>query len=473
MKKLILFAIVFLVIIFPLSPKADAQTREECDKTRARASYNCLTGWTKCYYPCVDQTKDVSSCYKTCKQSEDACDKQVDVDYQACLAAISKSKPDSSIIVEESTEPNTQTQPDCYSSYTRESTTCQDGANACYVVCQSGPSGDYWSCMESCTARNTACGKEARAELDDCENGVEPATMQPSSEPPAVTTERQPEKPQGVVSSKDLRNILRAINEEQHAQAELEKVKKAQDPRYEAKKDFASEYKAALEEEFIPIKQEDKLKILRGDLEQIKKYAETYSNVKDFTEYLREGKFGPSSRVGTASTVGDGVITYLELLEKGVSQEDAISKSVIDTVAIGSFNALPPLKAAELVATLPDDIMGGLGVSKNHWSRKPTVYLKDNSPSAFVELTTDTMIQTKNWTNVGGALEVAWEDFKSAEGVGGKAKATLDLAGTAVGAVPVAIAMRTRDQIAGVLEAVKFGASGAGQVISGWFTWPD
>lgn len=69
-------------------PGVNLQTRQECDKTRARASYNCLTGWTKCYYPCTDRTKDVSACYKTCKQSEDACDKQVDADYKACLKAV-------------------------------------------------------------------------------------------------------------------------------------------------------------------------------------------------------------------------------------------------------------------------------------------------------------------------------------------------------------------------------------------------
>lgn len=71
-------------------PEVDLQTKGECQKTRARASYNCLTGWTKCYYSCVDKTKDVSGCYKTCKQAEDACDKQVDADYQSCLKAVKK-----------------------------------------------------------------------------------------------------------------------------------------------------------------------------------------------------------------------------------------------------------------------------------------------------------------------------------------------------------------------------------------------
>ncbi|MBI2074614.1 MAG: FecR domain-containing protein [Candidatus Levybacteria bacterium] len=83
----ILPVLLILTAVLFLSPEANAQTIEECDKIRARASYNCLTGWTKCYYPCVDQTKDVSACYKTCTQSKDACEKQVEADYKACLSA--------------------------------------------------------------------------------------------------------------------------------------------------------------------------------------------------------------------------------------------------------------------------------------------------------------------------------------------------------------------------------------------------
>ncbi len=107
MKKFILPIIFFSIIVFFLPPEANAQTREECDKTRARASYNCLTGWTKCYYPCVDQTKDVKACGDTCTQAEDACDKQVNADYKTCLAAIPKSKTDSpATTVKEDTKPD-------------------------------------------------------------------------------------------------------------------------------------------------------------------------------------------------------------------------------------------------------------------------------------------------------------------------------------------------------------------------------
>ncbi|MBI4028887.1 MAG: FecR domain-containing protein [Candidatus Blackburnbacteria bacterium] len=87
MKKFLLPAIVLLTLVFFLPQKADAQTKEECDKIRARASYNCLTEWSKCYYPCIDQTKDVKACGDTCTKAEDACDKQVEVDYKVCLSA--------------------------------------------------------------------------------------------------------------------------------------------------------------------------------------------------------------------------------------------------------------------------------------------------------------------------------------------------------------------------------------------------
>lgn len=106
MKKLILPILLILTIELFLPSKADAQTKQECNKTRARASYDCLTGWTKCYYPCTDRTKDVSACYKSCKQSEDACNKQVDADYKACLAAKQKTpEPKASVVSEAEKQP--------------------------------------------------------------------------------------------------------------------------------------------------------------------------------------------------------------------------------------------------------------------------------------------------------------------------------------------------------------------------------
>lgn len=124
MKKLILPIILLLTAVLFLAPKADAQTREECDKTRARASYNCLTGWTKCYYPCVDKTKDVSACYKTCKQSEDACNKQVDANHKACLGAIPKE--DAKVSSEENAQPRQQPP----ASEAKKETPKQDGIRA-------------------------------------------------------------------------------------------------------------------------------------------------------------------------------------------------------------------------------------------------------------------------------------------------------------------------------------------------------
>ena len=125
-----------------------------------------------------------------------------------------------------------------------------------------------------------------------------------------------------------------------------------------------------------------------------------------------------------------------------------------------------------MIATLPDDFLATFGIPKDNLIRVGTGFLADNSPSAFVEITTDAMIKTGNWTNVGGALQVAWDDVQAAEGIGEKAKATLDLVGTAVGAIPVAIVMSIRDEI----SAVFFEVENAGNLISNissWFTYPE
>ncbi|MBI2018798.1 hypothetical protein HYS96_03800, partial [Candidatus Daviesbacteria bacterium] len=143
MKKFILLIILVISFLFFLSPAANAQTREECDKIRASASYNCLTGWSKCYYPCVDQTKDVKACGDTCTQAENACNNQVDADYKACLAAIPKSKVDSpATAVKENTKPsasetkqeNSQS-PDCRKIFDKESYKCLGVSGDCQRKC--------------------------------------------------------------------------------------------------------------------------------------------------------------------------------------------------------------------------------------------------------------------------------------------------------------------------------------------------
>ncbi len=93
MKKFVLPVLLLLAVGVFLPSEANAQTREECDKTRARASYNCLTAWSKCYYPCIDQTKDVKACWDSCTQAENACNKQVDAEYKTCLTPQKGSSP--------------------------------------------------------------------------------------------------------------------------------------------------------------------------------------------------------------------------------------------------------------------------------------------------------------------------------------------------------------------------------------------
>lgn len=289
------------------------------------------------------------------------------------------------------------------------------------------------------------------------------------------TVEKPLEKPLVGVSSKDFRELVRVNAEFQQAQADLEKIKANKDQHWEDKKDFARQYKTQLEATSIQITEkfqadrknvEETLTILRTDLEQIRDLATVYGDIKDFREYLNGGKFDSYGGIAIVADVGNGITTYIDLIADGVSVEDATTKTTIDTLAPSMFYLFPPLKGADLAAKLPDDILGALGVPEDHWSREATGFLAKNSPSGFVELTTDTMIKTQNWTNMGGALQMAWEDMKTAEGFGEKLNATIDLIGTAVGAVPVAVAL-------GVRDAVFSGSQAAVDYISSWFTYPN
>ena len=467
----IFFWVIFITLFF-LLPTANAQANDDCQSIFDKELYKCLVESSSCINSCVDKANKAASlsvdggkvnleCQKnTCDPAKEACDQQVQANYRACLKEEENTSVDA-VLKEPS---NTKSQEECYRAYQDTEYQCVQTRTSCMWDC---PDLDNQKkCSEECETEDRTCSEVASDDLKAC------LDANSNSSADAVSKPQSPqESPTGVVSSKNLKSLLRAMNEFQAAQAELEKVKAANDPAWEAKNNFANSYQAALKD--VPSETELQLKVMRADLEYIKDAAGVPGDIEDLGNYLQGKGLGPSSRAGKVAEVGEGVIEFIDLMNEGESFENAATKATIDTVAPSLFYIFPPLKAADLVATLPDDIMGAVGVPKDHWSRTTTGFLADNSPSAFVELTTTVMVETDTWTNVGGAFQVAWQDLKEAEGVGEKAKATLDLVGTAVGAVPVAIALRTRDQVLAAVELFKMGASGAGQLVSGWFTSPD
>lgn len=298
-----------------------------------------------------------------------------------------------------------------------------------------------------------------------------------ASPTPEIT--ETPEEPSVGVSSKDFRELVRANAEYQQAKAELEEIKKANDPRYEAKKDFPDKYNSELDKAAGRIAQEqkqdkeeikDNLKVARTGLERIRDAASAYGDIKDIRDALG-GDSGPYGGVSLASDLIGGATDFIDLIGDDVSVGDAAVKVGIDTVVPNALYTIPILKAADTVLNVPDKIANALGVGEDNWYRKnSTGFLKDHSISSFVKLTTSAMIETGSWTNLGGALVMAWDDIKSAEGFGEKAQATLDLVGTAVGAIPVAAAMQIRDEISTLFDVMKFGASSVGNYVSSWFT---
>ena len=303
-------------------------------------------------------------------------------------------------------------------------------------------------CFTACEQVRSSCDQSCR-ESGQADNNSNP-----------------PEKSPVGVSSRDFRALARANAEYQKAQADLEKLK--------ADQIFSDKYNTQLENVFKPTEKppENYLQAVRENLEWGKEALEVYQAANELQDYLDNAKFESYGRVSLITDVGNGIITFTDLVADGVSVENASTKAIIDTAAPSVFYLFPPLKAADMIATLPDDFLAIFGIPEDNLVRVGTGFLADNSPSAFVEITTDAMIKTGNWTNVGGALQVAWDDVKAAEGLGEKAKATLDLVGTAVGAIPVAIVMNVRDNISAVFSGVK----DAGNIISNissWFTYPE
>ena len=328
----------------------------------------------------------------------------------------------------------------------------QDAADKCLEGCgvetNQGLSPDTDACYGACEQTRSSCSQTCR------EAGQ------------AAVISQSPEKPSVGVSSRDFRALVRANAEYQKAQADLDKLK--------ADQNFSDTYNTELDKVSQQTEKppENYVQAVREKLEWGKDALEAYQAIDELQDYLDNRKFESYGRVSLITDVGNGLITFTDLVADGVSVENASTKAIIDTAAPSLFYLVPPLKAADMIATLPDDFLATFGIPKDNLIRVGTGFLADNSPSAFVEITTDAMIKTGNWTNVGGALQVAWDDVQAAEGIGEKAKATLDLVGTAVGAIPVAIVMSIRDEI----SAVFFEVENAGNLISNissWFTYPE
>jgi len=328
----------------------------------------------------------------------------------------------------------------------------QDAADKCLEDCgvetDQGLSHDTDACFSTCEQIRSSCSQSCR------EAGQ------------AVKNSTPPEKPSVGLSSKDFKALARANAEYQVAQADLEKLK--------ADQNFSDTYNTQLDKasQLTEKPPENYLQAVREKLEWTQGALEAYQAINELQDYLDSGKFEPYGRVSLVTDVGNGIITFTDLVADGVSVENASAKAIIDTAAPSLFYFVPPLKAADMIATLPDDFLAVFGIPENNLVRVGTGFLADNSPSAFVAITTDAMIKTGNWTNVGGALQVAWDDVTAAEGLGEKAKATLDLVGTAVGAIPVAIVMSLRDDISAVFSEVENAGSLISN-ISSWFTYPE
>jgi hypothetical protein len=204
----------------------------------------------------------------------------------------------------------------------------------------------------------------------------------------------------------------------------------------------------------------------REVIEWLKSGLEIYGSVNDFKDFYKNGEFDAYSKLSLGMDVGNGFIVLMDLLNKGVSFEDALTKATLDTGISSAFMLIPLLNVADLAATVPDAILKQLGFDEDGSVRAFTHYLSEHSPSSFIELSTEVMIETGTWTNVVGALRVAIDDVVHAEGGFETLKQTGKFFGTVVGAMPVAIAMEVRDTVGAV---VSLGKSVVGAV-GDWLT---
>lgn len=408
----------------------------------------------------------VTVTYKTSQYYYETCvvkpDSESEVTKTYSLASAANTSPTPSSIV-------APTDNNCWSKHMiSQMAVCSKTHSQCTNTCTPLESSARIPCFNACSKALTTCYDQASADYRACiaaANQKQQNTSRPTGE-----SDNSAEKPSVGVSSNDFKALARANAEFQKAQAELEEIKKANDSRYEAKKDFPAEYKAVFQGNE---KLKEDLEFLRADLETVHELVSKYKDFSEIEETVESIKKGGIGEYGKSDFFTDAVKSfndYHDLRNDGVSAKDATTKATLDNFGTSALTLVPVLKAIDLIATTPDFILGIFGVNENNWSRK---YVTDGfigkfAPSGVVEQTTDLMIQD-NWSDIGNALKFGWNKVVAAEGWADTVWESEKLAAAAVGAVPVAIAQGISDIVGGGLAV----GEKVSNFVSSWFTSPN
>ncbi|HCM37507.1 MAG: hypothetical protein UV61_C0002G0057 [Candidatus Gottesmanbacteria bacterium GW2011_GWB1_43_11] len=445
------------------SPSADPITPDLTDEEKEELA--CHEGCQANFDVCIDQCDEQLPVPQPTPEDPQACRDRCQSEYDAAYSTAVNSCFD--------------TKSTCADGITNRKN--PDGSHPCWgTAIDASPC--YGEIQQKCDAPYKTCVDEIKLNKNTC---LDKCDLPPPSPPPdcetacretksscdsscwetrQVRNQSKPStKPQIGLSSKDFAALVDVMNKLQVAQADLDRLK--------ADQKFSDKYNAQLDQvsQTPDVPPKDYLQAARRVLEWVRDAATTYKNADKLQKYLDNGKFGAYNQVSFITDVGNGLIAFMDMVGAGVSVDDAATKAAIDTAAPSLFTLFPPLKLADMIANIPDAFLALFGIPKNNPVRIVTGFLSKNSPKAFVKITTSAMIKTGNWTNVGGAIGVAFDDFRNAQGFGEKLEATVGLVGTVVGAVPVAIVMNIRDNVSTVFTGFKTWGNMVSNV-SGWLT---
>lgn len=479
----------------------------------------CTNAHTECLNPCstLKTTEERKFCFADCGKAKDLCTDKAVADYKTCVEASRQSAPISR--PSPTIEPTISQDNKSIDNETVCHESCQSDYDECTYICKSSDvssnsnSGEYASqtardkCFDTLHTCSTviysrsgcewgACADEVEQTCDNAYvvclqsanntvnttgstfdscfsacNKTKSTCDQKCRETGQTTNNTKPVENTSVgVSSRDFRALAQANAEYQKAQADLEKIKADNDPRWEAKKDFSEQYNAVFKGNE---KLKDDLVVLRGDLETIHELATKYKDFSEIEETIDSIKTGEIGDYGKMDLFTDAVKSfndYHDLRSSGISAKDATTKATLDNFGTSALTLIPVLKAIDLVATTPDFILEIFGVDEKNWSRK---YVTEGvigkfAPSGVVEQTTDLMIED-GWADIGNALKFGWDKMIASESVGAKAWESGKLLAGTLGAIPVAIAQGVSDVVGG---GISVGEKAADFVWS-WFTYPN
>ena len=332
---------------------------------------------------------------------------------------------------------------------------CSSADLECSYGCMElGTNEETNACWDACSAVRWACTAQASDDYSACEAAR--STPEPVEEAPEYV-EPEPEVYELILDpiiegSAEVASEEPVVQEVTEEEPEIEAIEVL-----EVEEDIPPTIEPV--QETIAQEQDDEqtdyLAASKAAAEVIQDLASRYKDLSEFSELvdkIKDSELSQYDKLGLLTDTVKTLVEYAEMVDSGVSTENAIAKATMDNFGASALTLIPILKAIDIVATTPDAVLSYMGIDEANPLRAYLTagFIKKFSPTELIKETTLLMTQD-DWGDIGNALVYGWNRVKDAEGFVDTAWETGKLAAAGLGATTVAAASVIRDVGSGVV----------------------